>query len=100
MLRFGAASGRARLSCPALRRIDSSCDWEDRSMEETTTTHKPHRFGRAVVPLGLLGGIAASYPLVIRPWHRRWGATAEEVAAPMPGDDIVADANYHTTRAI
>ncbi|MGY1829332.1 hypothetical protein ACI8AA_02765 [Geodermatophilus sp. SYSU D01180] len=37
---------------------------------------------------------------LLRPWHRRWGATAAEVAAPMPGDDLVPGAHYRCTRAV
>jgi hypothetical protein len=33
----------------------------------------------------------AATALLLRRWHSRWGATAEEVAMPMPGDDLVAD---------
>ncbi len=56
---------------------------------------------------GTLGGLAvasaagfAAYVFAIRPWHRRWGAVDEEVAAGMPGDGLVPDANFDTTRAI
>jgi hypothetical protein len=35
-----------------------------------------------------------------RGWHLRWGATDEEVASPMPGDQLCPDAQYKTTRAI
>jgi len=35
-----------------------------------------------------------------RRWHLRWGATAAEAAAPMPGDDLVPAAQYRSTRAI
>jgi hypothetical protein len=41
---------------------------------------------------------------VISPFRRRrhqtWGATPAEVAAPMPGDDLLPDAQYRATRAI
>jgi hypothetical protein len=37
---------------------------------------------------------------LLRPWHRRWGATSEEVAAPMPGDTLIPRAQYRCTRAI
>jgi hypothetical protein len=32
--------------------------------------------------------------------HRTWGATADEVAAPLPGDDLLPHAQYRSTRAI
>jgi hypothetical protein len=35
-----------------------------------------------------------------RRWHLHWGATATEVAAPLPGDDLQPHAHYRTTRAI
>jgi hypothetical protein len=37
---------------------------------------------------------------VRRRWHRTWGATQEEVAAAMPGDDLLPWAQYRATRAI
>ncbi len=50
-----------------------------------------------VVVLGLFG---AAYLGVVRPWHRNWGATPEEIKAEMPADELVAQPNYRTTRAI
>jgi hypothetical protein len=35
-----------------------------------------------------------------RHWHRRWGATDEEVHAAMPGDDLVPNPSFNATRAI
>lgn len=37
---------------------------------------------------------------LIRNRHLRWGATDAEVAAVMPGDEIVPDASFNATRAI
>jgi hypothetical protein len=37
---------------------------------------------------------------LLRPWHRAWGATREEVAAAMPGDGLLPRAQYRCTRAI
>jgi hypothetical protein len=37
---------------------------------------------------------------IVRPLHLRWGATPAEVAATMPGDDLVPDAQFTATRAI
>lgn len=36
----------------------------------------------------------------VRPWHMRWGATTEEVAADMLGDEMVKAAWFNATRAI
>jgi hypothetical protein len=54
-----------------------------------------------------LGGLVAAgaaalggYVLVVRPWHRRWGASDEEVERALPGDDLVPEADFETTRAI
>jgi hypothetical protein len=35
-----------------------------------------------------------------RRWHLRWGATAAEVAASLPGDDLQPHAQFRATRAI
>jgi hypothetical protein len=35
-----------------------------------------------------------------RAWHVRWGATDTEVAAPMPGDDLLPGVVFCATRAI
>jgi hypothetical protein len=35
-----------------------------------------------------------------RRWHLHWGATAKEMTAPLPGDDLQPHAQYRTTRAI
>ena len=37
---------------------------------------------------------------LLRRWHRTWGATADEVAATMPGDGLLPRAQYRCTRAI
>lgn len=57
--------------------------------------------------IGIASGITAagalaiaSYPLLIRPWQHRWGATKDEVTRNMPGDDYVPQPEYETTRAV
>ena len=35
-----------------------------------------------------------------RPWQLTWGATADEVSAPMIGDDVVVGPTFNATRAI
>ena len=49
------------------------------------------------VTLLLLGAL---FQLVYRPWQRSWGATDEEVARRMPGDEIVQGAGFVATRAV
>jgi hypothetical protein len=44
--------------------------------------------------------LAVVYVFLFRPWHRRWGATDQEVAGRMPGDEMVPGANLQATRAI
>jgi hypothetical protein len=43
--------------------------------------------------------VLVAYRLVAQPWQHRWAATDEEVAAALPGDEIVPGA-ASTTRAI
>ena len=47
-----------------------------------------------------VGGIVA-FPLIwlLRPLHRRWGATTGEIKSPMLGDAEVPGATYQATRA-
>ncbi len=52
-----------------------------------------------------IGSVAADLPRFLtaplyRSWHLRWGATDAEVAATMPGDDLLPRAQFNPTRAI
>jgi hypothetical protein len=59
------------------------------------------RFGGKAIRMGMLGTAAlAAYLLLIRPRHLRWGATAEEVARVMPGDDFLPDPDLTATRGV
>jgi hypothetical protein len=49
--------------------------------------------------VALASPIFAAAPL-LRHWHLRWGATDEEVAASMAGDDAVPRPSFSATRAI
>jgi hypothetical protein len=53
-----------------------------------------------LIAAGLTAAALLGYVRVIRPWHLRWGATDEEVARSMPGDDIVLNPDFNATRAI
>jgi hypothetical protein len=54
---------------------------------------------RAVADVALGAPRFATAPL-LRRWHLRWGATDTEVAAPMPGDELVQEPSFNATRAI
>lgn len=55
---------------------------------------------RARFWLLLTAAKATVYFLVYRPWQLRWGATDTEVAARMPGDDLVRGRRWRATRAV
>ena len=58
---------------------------------------------RTLIIAGALAGAlagGAAFVRVFRPWHQRWGATEDEVAAALPGDDLLPVAEFHPTRAI
>ena len=59
-----------------------------------------HRWRRtaAVTAFAAVGGLAAW--IALRSRILAWGATPEELTRPLPGDDLVADPLYVTTRAI
>jgi len=54
--------------------------------------------------LGLLTagavGAGAAFVAGYRPWQQRWGATDAEVAATLPGDELLHRPEFHPTRAI
>jgi hypothetical protein len=61
-----------------------------------------------MVPTSLLrqsAEVVSAIPLfvaapLLRPWHTHWGASATEVAGPMPGDELFPRAQFQATRAI
>jgi len=40
------------------------------------------------------------YALLVRPWMLSWGAAAAEAANPLPGDELVPNPSYQSTRAL
>jgi hypothetical protein len=50
----------------------------------------------------IFGAISALtyYIVAVRPWLLRWGATVEEASSPLPGDELVPEPVYATTRAV
>jgi hypothetical protein len=60
-----------------------------------------HRRTRMIAGAGLaVGLVAASYPFLWRNRCLTWGATADEVAMNLPGDELLPEADIVTTRAI
>ncbi len=57
---------------------------------------------RSWVGMILTAGVTAAitYRFVARPWQERWGATDEEVEAPLPGDELIDASDSQVTRAI
>lgn len=55
---------------------------------------------RTIRVLALAAALAGAYAAAGRRWQLQWGATADEVAAPLPGDELVSSAHLVATRAI
>jgi hypothetical protein len=55
------------------------------------------RLGRTA--FALIAALGALYPLLRRP-ILTWGATSEEATSPLPGDELLEDADGVSTRAI
>jgi hypothetical protein len=59
-----------------------------------------HRLAR---PLTIIVLLLAAYPaglILLRPWHTRWGSSANELSASLPGDALVHDARYRIDHAV
>jgi hypothetical protein len=54
----------------------------------------------SVAASAVAGAAGLAYFLFARPWHLRWGATDEEIAASFPGDAICPNAAGQVTHAI
>jgi hypothetical protein len=53
-----------------------------------------------VAAVTVAGGLAVAYERWLKPWQERWGATDEEVALALPGDEFVEEPAAQLTRAI
>ena len=56
--------------------------------------------GRYVAGVSAIGIAAAACILFARPRHLRWGASAQECDASLPGDDLIVSPDLTATRAI
>ncbi len=58
-------------------------------------------FKKLGIGVAALGAVSLGvYLRFIRPWQLRWGATDEEVARAMPGDDVVEHPTFNATRGV
>ena len=55
------------------------------------------RYGAGIA---VAAGAAAAGLLLARRWQLRWGATAEELAEPLPGDELLTGPGLTATRAL
>lgn len=70
------------------------------SASVATTIHAAAS-GRRPPSWALAGTVAcATYAVAIHPWLRTWGADADELEKPLPGDDLVLGNASQTTRAV
>ena len=53
-----------------------------------------------IIAAGIAVALAASYWFAVRPWCLTWGATKSEIAASVPGDDIISHPTEVSTRAV
>jgi hypothetical protein len=56
-----------------------------------------------MIPIGIVTAaavVAMAFFGLYRPWHLRWGATREELARRMPGDEIVNRPFFNATRVV
>jgi hypothetical protein len=55
-----------------------------------------------MTPIGIVVAVvvAVAFFGLYRPWHLKWGATREELARSMPGDEIVNRPIFNATRVV
>jgi hypothetical protein len=63
-------------------------------------TVRKRESAKTLVAIGGLAIAAAAYMKIVRPWQLRWGATDDEVARTMPGDEVIANPSFDATRAV
>ena len=61
---------------------------------------KTSAFKRVWQLVNLVGGFTTVYFMVIRPWHLKWGTTADEVDRALPGDELISNPKINATHAI
>ncbi len=54
----------------------------------------------SIACLALMVLLASASWLIYRPWALTWGSTDEEIARPMPGDEVLVQPTFNATRAV
>jgi hypothetical protein len=58
-------------------------------------------FRRLLIAIAALAAVAfATFRLMVEPWWRSWGVVPNDVARPLPGDEIIPDAATSDTRSV
>jgi hypothetical protein len=94
--RSPTTGGRSTLSAVEQSRNDALVDPHDVTERKTMNVQDATRSAADVL---LASPRFLTAPLY-RHWHLRWGATDAEVAAAMPGDELVPKPSFNATRAI
>lgn len=59
-----------------------------------------NRMGGVATTIIVTGVILSVYHVLLRPWHRQWGAREDEIHRHFPSDEIVSEPSDETTRAV
>ena len=70
------------------------------SQREKRRQRGRRRLQRVGTGLATTAAALAAYRFALQPWHQTWGATKAEVEKSLPGDGLVPNPSYATTRAI
>ena len=65
-----------------------------------STLHALRRRRRPSRAAALVSGVVGAYLVIGRPLMLHWGATCEELREPLPGDELVPDPAFQSTRAV
>jgi hypothetical protein len=68
------------------------------ALTELGLSIRRRRRPRNWAPFGI--GLAIAYEAGLKPWMRSWGATVEERARALPGDELVANPSIEITHAV
>lgn len=71
-----------------------------KGFRQVPDTKSVNQHGVSWMTIVALGVILSVYHVLLRPWHRTWGATTDEVNRRLPGDDLVPEPSNETTRAV